>query len=60
LHLTLNQGIVPPTINVFNQDPDCDLDVVPNVARKHNVKVAINNSFGFGGHNACLILTKPS
>ena len=55
----LNQGIVPPTINVFNQDPDCDLDVVPNVARKHNVKVAINNSFGFGGHNACLILTKP-
>ncbi|MBZ0213981.1 MAG: beta-ketoacyl-ACP synthase II, partial [Nitrospirae bacterium] len=52
--MTLNEGIVPPTINYETPDPDCDLDVVPNVARKADVKVALSNSFGFGGHNASL------
>jgi len=54
----LRDGILPPTINVFNQDPDCDLDVIPNEARHQAIRVAVNNSFGFGGHNACLVLTK--
>jgi 3-oxoacyl-[acyl-carrier-protein] synthase II len=54
----LRDGILPPTINVFNQDPDCDLDVIPNEARHQPIRVAVNNSFGFGGHNACLVLTK--
>lgn len=53
--LAINHGIIPPTINIFNQDPECDLDYVPGVARRKEVKVAVNNSFGFGGHNACLV-----
>ena len=50
--LALHHGIVPPTINVDNQDPECDLDVVPNKAREVPIKTAISNSFGFGGTNA--------
>jgi len=53
--LTLKHGILPPTINYETPDPECDLDYVPNVARKATVKTAMSTSFGFGGTNACLI-----
>ncbi|GAA4871338.1 beta-ketoacyl-ACP synthase II [Paenibacillus vulneris] len=56
--LTLKHGFIPPTINLDNQDPECDLDYVPNQARQANVKVAMSNSFGFGGHNATIIMKK--
>jgi 3-oxoacyl-(acyl-carrier-protein) synthase len=46
---------VPPTINYENPDPECDLDYVPNEARDRKVGAIMNNSFGFGGHNACVI-----
>ena len=52
--LSIQNGIVPPTINLDNPDPDCDLDYVPNVARAKKIRLALNNSFGFGGHNATL------
>lgn len=54
--LTIKNGIIPPTINYTTPDPDCDLDYTPNTARKAKVRVALNNSFGFGGHNSVLIL----
>ncbi len=53
--LALRDGVLPPTINVENQDPQCDLDVVPNEARQQSVQVAMSNSFGFGGTNGCLL-----
>jgi 3-oxoacyl-[acyl-carrier-protein] synthase II len=56
--LTIKERIIPPTINYEYPDPECDLDYVPNKAREANVKVAISNSFGFGGHNVCLVLKK--
>ena len=52
--LAMKYGVVPPTINLENRDPECDLDYVPNVAREKEVRVALNNSFGFGGPNATL------
>ena len=57
--LALNRGLLPPTINLDDPDPDCDLDYVPNKARKADVKVAMSNSFGFGGHNATLVIKGP-
>lgn len=54
----INRGIVPPTINLSDPDPDCDLDYVPNVARAIHVDAALSNSFGFGGHNACLLFKR--
>ncbi len=54
--LAIQDKIVPPTINYQNPDPDCDLDYVPNQARKLNVKAALSNSFGFGGHNGTVLL----
>lgn len=54
----IEENFVPPTINVFNQDPECDLDVCPNVGRSMKVDVALSNSFGFGGHNASLIVKR--
>ena len=56
--LAIRDGIVPPTINVENQDPECDLDCVPNVAREAKVDIAMSNSFGFGGHNATLLVKR--
>ena len=53
--LAIRHGIVPPTLNLENPDPDCDLDYVPNHARKMTVNVAISNNLGFGGHNASLV-----
>jgi 3-oxoacyl-[acyl-carrier-protein] synthase II len=56
--LTIHNSIIPPTINLDNPDKECDLDYVPNTARKTNVEIAMTNSFGFGGTNATLILKK--
>jgi 3-oxoacyl-[acyl-carrier-protein] synthase II len=56
--MTIHTGIIHPTINYENPDPECDLDYVPNEARKKEVNVAISNSFGFGGHNVCLVFKK--
>ncbi|MBG9774056.1 beta-ketoacyl-ACP synthase II [Brevibacillus laterosporus] len=53
---SLQEGIIPPTINQEKQDPICDLDYVPNKARKAEVRVGMSNSFGFGGHNAVIVL----
>jgi 3-oxoacyl-[acyl-carrier-protein] synthase II len=56
--LTIRDGIIPPTINHATPDPECDLDYVPNAARKARVDTAISNSFGFGGHNSVLVFKK--
>ena len=56
--LTINRGMIHPTINYENPDPECDLDYVPNVARRKDVRIAISNGFGFGGHNAVVVLAK--
>ena len=56
--LAINKGIIPPTINLDNQDPRCDLDFTANVAKEANIKIAMNNSFGFGGTNSTLIFKK--
>jgi 3-oxoacyl-[acyl-carrier-protein] synthase II len=56
--LALKHGIMPPTINYEHPDPDCDLDYVANYARHAEMNVALSNSFGFGGTNACIILRK--
>jgi 3-oxoacyl-(acyl-carrier-protein) synthase len=53
--LTIKNGIIPPTINYETPDPECDLDYVPNKARKANVRTVLSNSFGFGGTNACVL-----
>jgi 3-oxoacyl-[acyl-carrier-protein] synthase II len=56
--LAIDRGCIPPTINLDEQDPQCDLDYVPNHARPATVDVAISNSFGFGGHNATLVIRR--
>ena len=56
--LALKNGIIPPTINYENPDPECDLNCTPNKAVKKEIKFALSNSFGFGGHNATLALNK--
>ena len=55
---TIENKTIPPTLNLDNPDPQCDLDYVPNVARDADVKIAMSNSFGFGGHNACLVFRR--
>ena len=56
--LAIRDGIIPPTINLEHPDPDCDLDYTPCTARHHDVRVAMSNSFGFGGHNSVLIFSR--
>lgn len=56
--LALEESVIPPTINLSEQDPDCDLNYVPNTAVKQTIDIALSNSFGFGGHNACLAFRK--
>jgi len=56
--LAIHHGVIPPTINYENPDPDCDLDYTPNVAKKRTVNVAISNNLGFGGHNASLVFKR--
>ncbi|MBQ7281126.1 MAG: beta-ketoacyl-ACP synthase II [Bacteroidales bacterium] len=56
--LTLHDGVVAPTINLREADPDCDLDYTPNTARRYQAEYAISNTFGFGGHNACVALKR--
>ncbi len=56
--LSIDRGVVPPTINLDNPDPECDLDYVPNKPKVRDVNCALSNSFGFGGTNACLLFKK--
>jgi len=56
--LSLVHGVIPPTINYETPDPDCDLDYTPNTALRRPVQFAISNTFGFGGHNATLLMRK--
>lgn len=56
--LAMENGLVPPTINLHDPDPECDLDYVPNTAREVDVEVCMSNSFGFGGHNATIVLSR--
>jgi 3-oxoacyl-[acyl-carrier-protein] synthase II len=60
LALSLHSGVMPPTINLTNPDPECDLDYVPNTARETPMKTAVSTSFGFGGQNAALVLQRYS
>jgi 3-oxoacyl-[acyl-carrier-protein] synthase II len=58
--LSLERGVVPPTINLATPDPQCDLDYVPNTSREMPIRTALSNSFGFGGQNASLVMTSPA
>jgi 3-oxoacyl-[acyl-carrier-protein] synthase II len=53
--MVIQHGLIPPTINLTHPDPECDLDYVPNVARRAKVTTALSTSFGFGGHNSALV-----
>jgi 3-oxoacyl-[acyl-carrier-protein] synthase II len=56
--LAVTEGVLPPTINYEEADPECDLDYIPNEARKADIAVGVSNSFGFGGHNACIVVRR--
>jgi 3-oxoacyl-[acyl-carrier-protein] synthase II len=58
--MTLQHNLVPPTINLDHSDPECDLDYVPRQSKDMQVRTAMSNSFGFGGHNACILISKMS
>jgi 3-oxoacyl-[acyl-carrier-protein] synthase II len=57
---TVTEGIIPPTINYETPDPECDLDYVPNVARRQTVNICLSNSFGMGGQNCCTVIKRFS
>jgi 3-oxoacyl-[acyl-carrier-protein] synthase II len=56
--LATSRGMLPPTINYEVEDPSCDLDYIPNEARAAEIEVGVSNSFGFGGHNACVVFRR--
>ena len=56
--MSIYEGAIPPTINLYDQDPECDLDYVPNEARQEDTEVALSNSFGFGGTNGTLVFNR--
>jgi 3-oxoacyl-[acyl-carrier-protein] synthase II len=56
--MSIQDGIIPPTINLHEPDPECDLDYTPNTARDAKIQIAMNNSFGFGGTNSSLVFSK--
>ena len=56
--LATDRGVLPPTINYEDPDPECDLDYIPNEAREAEIQIGVSNSFGFGGHNACVVFRK--
>jgi 3-oxoacyl-[acyl-carrier-protein] synthase II len=56
--LTIQDSIIPPTTNYQTPDPECDIDCVPNKARKKQVDIALNNSFAFGGNNCCVVFKR--
>ena len=56
--LAIHEGVLPPTINYDTPDPECDLDYIANEAREADIRIVVSNSFGFGGHNACLVLRR--
>jgi 3-oxoacyl-[acyl-carrier-protein] synthase II len=56
--LAVERGVLPPTINYEQPDPECDLDYIPNESREAEIEVGVSNSFGFGGHNACIVVRK--
>ena len=56
--LATQRGVLPPTINYEVEDPTCDLDYIPNESRQADISVGVSNSFGFGGHNACIVFRK--
>jgi 3-oxoacyl-[acyl-carrier-protein] synthase II len=56
--MSIYEQVIPPTINLVDQDPQCDLDYVPGEARQHRIDVALSNSFGFGGTNGTLVFSK--
>jgi 3-oxoacyl-[acyl-carrier-protein] synthase II len=58
--LAIRDGVLPPTINYREPDPECDLDYVPNEARRAQIDVALSNAMGLGGHNGCVLLGRPS
>ena len=56
--LAITESACPPTINLENPDPDCDLDYTPHTPRRGRINVTLSNSFGFGGHNSCLVFRR--
>ena len=56
--LAIRDSVIPPTINLENPDPECNLDYTPLVAKQKKIGIAVNNSFGFGGHNATLVVAE--